>query len=107
MHTGRLVHLNKDPTTTPGINKLRFINVLSPLLKVIESIILARITEVVEAGLHPSQHGFRKGHNTALNIIELYETVTIVKAGTRKKPTPKERPACLFIDFKRASDSAN
>ena len=45
--TGRLMVLNKNPGETPNINALRPINITSVLLKIWESIILAKMKAIL------------------------------------------------------------
>ena len=96
----KLVLLNKAPEFYPEIDKIRPINISSPIIKLLEIIIKERILKTIK--LNKSQIGFTKKSGTELGLMLIKNL-----AENKKKKSPiNENCAYLsFIDLKQAFDS--
>ena len=100
LYQGRLVPLNKDPTVIPTVNSLRFINISSPLLKIVELHLESELRIHLTPKLHEKQRGFTQKMSTTHNLAELYQKARDIMDGNG-------RCLIVFIDLKSAFDTVD
>ena len=99
--TGRIIPLLKPGKPTDVGSSYRPISLLSPLAKVLESILLPEITESIHLARH--QHGFRKGHSTTTALHNINNFIT----EGLNKDKPVQRTVAVAIDLSRAFDTVD
>ena len=98
---GRMIFLNKVPGIIGDFDSVRPICILSPLMKLIELVILLRLQNEVEMKgiIHWNQKGFTNNCNTNMNLMLLNEVVE------NDRKNLKRGLRLAFFDFKKAYDS--
>jgi len=91
----RLVPLNKKHPSIPTRKDVRPIIIMSPLLKILESILMPQLSTYLIKELYPGQTGFVPGNGIFVNIYRTIERI-------RKRNDRKQRCFGLFIDFSSA-----
>ena len=99
--TGRIIPLLKPGKPADEGSSYRPISLLSPLAKILESILLPTITESINLADH--QHGFRKGHSTTTALQQLNTTIS---NGLNMKQ-PVDRTVVVAIDLSKAFDTVD
>lgn len=99
--TARIIPILKPGKPASQGKSHRPISLLSPLAKILESIILIPLTESINLANH--QHGFRKKHSTVTALNEFSDHVT--KGLNKKKPV--DRTVAVAIDLSAAFDTVN
>lgn len=99
--TARIIPLLKPGKPADIGKSYRPISLLSPLAKILESILLPIITESINFA--PHQHGFRKGHSTTTALQEINDHID--KGLNQKRPV--ERTVSVAIDLTAAFDTVN
>ena len=98
---GRIIPLLKPKKPADEGPSYRPISLLSPPVKILESIILAPIQESISLADH--QHGFRKGRST---MTALQDITDHVKFGLNRQK-PVNRTVMVAVDLSRAFDTVN
>ena len=99
--TGRIIPLLKPGKPVDEGKSYRPISLLSPLAKILESILLPTISASIKLADH--QHGFRKCHSTTTALQELNNNIT--NGLNMKKPI--DRTVVVAIDLSRAFDTVD
>ena len=88
-----------DPTS---VNNYRPISVLSPINKIFEKILYARLIKYIDKSklLYKYQYGFRKNHSTEHALIELCDQI-------RLSMGQGQMTCGIFIDLSKAFDTVN
>ncbi len=76
----------------------------SPIVKVIEEVVLRELKEILEPRIAKNQVGFLSGQSTQVHILRLLGKIQDVKTG------PYFRCGswlCLFVDFRSAFDKVD
>ena len=99
--TGRIVPLLKPNKPSEEGKSYRPVSLLSPLVKLLESLLLPHVQDAVK--LEDHQHGFRKGRSctTALQDITSH-----IKQGLNKDK-PVDRTVLVAVDLTCAFDTVN
>jgi len=97
----RLHLLNKLKGVTPGLDDLRPIMISSPVIKIIEALILQDLKRTLVPMICPAQTGFIPEYSTQTHILRLIGKVIDYK---KSKTFKTRRWKILFIDFKTAFD---
>ena len=97
----RIIPLLKPGKPADKGTSFRPISLLSPSIKILESILLPTISESVKLKEH--QHGFRKGHSTGTALQNIANHIT---TGLNRK-RPAERTVLVAIDLSKAFDTVN
>ena len=92
--SGRPIPLNKQHPAPATIDKIRFIVALSPIQKILESILARDLQAYMAENLTSTQVGFIKGLNTHQNIKKLIDC-------------KQSHPYVLFVDFETAFDKVD
>ena len=85
-----------------SVNNYRPISILSPINKIFEKILYARLMTYIDRSklLYKYQFGFRKNHSTEQALIELVDQIRL--------NTGKNQMTCgIFIDLSKAFDTVN
>jgi hypothetical protein len=101
----RLLCLNKNPDLNGRLENIRPISILGVLVKIIESIIKARVEIISFADkieIHNGQIGFVKGLGCDVNLIRIRQKTYEVK-----RLKTKDEKYIFFIDLKAAYDSVS
>ena len=101
----KIAHLSPDykgKGSKSDINNYRPLSVLSPIAKIYEQLLAARITNYLESNnlLHSAQFGFRKGLSCELALNTLIQKI-------RDKLDLKEYGIAIFLDLSKAFDTIN
>jgi hypothetical protein len=101
--TSRLFCLNKDASKHGFVDNLRPLAISSTLLKLIERVMLDRLSAIVYERklISKKQTGFMREAGTDMNIMRLRQKFHEVKQ------TGKQDKFVLFIDLKNAYDKVN
>ena len=99
--TGRIIPLIKPGKPSDKGPSFRPISLLSPLAKILESVLLPLISQAVV--LEDHQHGFRKGKSTTTALHTINEHIT---NGLNSK-IPANRTISVAIDLSRAFDTVD
>ena len=85
-----------------SINNYRPISILSPINKIFEKILYARLIKYINKSklLYKYQYGFRKNHSTEQALIELVDQIRL-SIGER------QMTCGIFIDLSKAFDTVN
>ena len=86
--------VNEGPSYRP-------ISLLSPLAKLLESIMLPQIQEAIT--LKPHQHSFRKGHSKVTALQQISDHITL---GLNQEK-PVNHTVLVAIDLSKAFDTVN
>ena len=97
----RLHLLNKLKGETPGLEDIRPIMISSPIIKLIEALILEDLQNTLEPQICPAQVGFIPKYNTQTHILRLLGKVIDYK---ERATFNTGSWMILFIDFKTAFD---
>ena len=87
---------------TDDVNNYRPISLLSVFSKIIEKLMVVRLTTYLELHeiIYPNQFGFRQGYSTSHSLISITETI--------KKTLDNNKYGCgVFIDLRKAFDTVN
>ena len=97
----KVIPIFKKGTPT-SINNYRPISVLSPINKIFEKILYARLIKYINKSklLYKYQYGFRKNHSTEHALIELVDQIRL-SIGER------QMTCGIFIDLSKAFDTVN
>ena len=90
----------KGPTN--DVNNHRPISLLSVFSKILEKLMVVRLTTYLELYeiIYPNQFGFRQGYSTSHSLISITETI--------KKTLDNNKYGCgVFIDLRKAFDTVN
>ena len=90
----------KGPTN--DVNNYRPISLLSVFSKILEKLMVVRLTTYLELYeiIYPNQFGFRQGYSTSHSLISITETI--------KKTLDNNKYGCgVFIDLRKAFDTVN
>ena len=98
---GRIIPLLKPGKPSDQGTSYRPISLLSPLAKILESIILPHLQSSIT--LQPHQHGFRKGHSTC---TALHSIMSHIKEGLNKQK-PVNRTVLVAVDLSKAFDTVD
>ena len=98
----RLRLLNKLKVGTPTIDDLRPIIIISPMIKLIESIALKELKAKLEPEITAAQTGFIQKLGTQVHILRLLGRIFDIRNSPRFK---SGRWLTFFIDFKSAFDN--
>jgi hypothetical protein len=98
--SGRLVPLNKVHPSVPTRREMRPIVALSPVVKLMEVRLKAKLDQYMEDRMHISQIGFVRGCGTHLNIVRLVRHCL-------ERKHKSQRMAVLFIDFESAYNNVH
>ena len=96
---GRFSHSQTREAATPS--SYRPLTILSPVVKVLESLILPTLRQVFPLADH--QHGFRSSHSTAAALCE----VTTAKADGLNNKRPYHRTVVVALDLTKAFDTVS
>ena len=85
-----------------SINNYRSISILSPINKIFEKILYARLIKYINKSniLYKFQYGFRKKHTTEHALIELVDQI-------RLSMNNNQMTCGIFIDLSKAFDTVN
>ena len=84
------------------VNNYRPISLLSVFSKILEKLIVVRLTDYLELHeiIYPNQFGFRHGYSTTHSLISITETI--------KRTLDNNKYGCgVFIDLRKAFDTVN
>ena len=87
---------------TDDVNNYRLISLLSVFSKIIEKLMVVRLTTYLELYeiVYSNQFGFRQGYSTSHSLISITETI--------KKTLDNNKYGCgVFIDLRKAFDTVN
>ena len=87
---------------TDDVNNYRPISLHSVFSKIIEKLMVVRLTTYLELHeiIYPNQFGFRQGYSTSHSLISITETI--------KKTLDNNNYGCgVFIDLRKAFDTVN
>ena len=98
---GRIIPLPKPGKPVDEGPSYRPISLLSPLAKLLESVILPTIQSAIT--LKPHQHGFRKAHSTVTALQSISDHITT----GLNKAKPVDRTVLVAIDLSKAFDTVN
>ena len=99
---GRIIPLPKPGKPVDKGPSYRPISLLSPLAKLLESVILPTIHSAITL-IKPHQHGFRKAHST---VTALQSISDHIPTGLNKAK-PVDRTVLVAIDLSKAFDTVN
>ena len=88
--------------STNDVNNYRPISLLSVFSKILEKLMVVRLTTYLELYeiIYPNQFGFRQGYSTSHSLISITETI--------KKILDNNKYGCgVFIDLRKAFDTVN
>ena len=85
-----------------SINNYRPISILSPINKIFEKVLYARLIKYIDKSniLYKFQYGFRKKHSTEHALIELIDQI-------RLSSSNNQMTCGIFIDLSKAFDTVN
>ena len=96
---GKIIPIPKPGKPINMGSSYRPITLLSPVIKVLESILLPSLKENLPMADH--QHGFRTGHSTTTALCE----ITTAIAGGLNSKRPHERTIVVALDLSKAFDT--
>lgn len=91
----RLIPLNKNFPKMPGPKDFRPIIISSPVVKLLEALLLPKIRDYLSQKLYRGQVGFVKGMGTSVNLGRLIQRYAQLNS-------EKKKAYALFLDFKSA-----
>ena len=97
----RIIPLLKPGKSPDDATSYRPISLLSPVVKLLESLVLLSITPHIELAEH--QHGFRKGRSTTTALHLIHDQIYRGLIGVR----PCSRTIMVALDLKRAFDTVS
>ena len=98
---GRIIPLLKPNKPADEGASYRPISLLSPLAKLLESVVLVPLSASIPLAAH--QHGFRKGRSTQTALQEVTDYITT----GLNKPKPVDRTVLVAVDLSKAFDTVN
>ena len=98
---GKIIPLLKPGKPADQGTSYRPISLLSPLAKILESLLLPSINDSIQLANH--QHGFRKVRSTTTALQDIKTHIT---NGLNKKP-PVDRTVSVAIDLSKAFDTVD
>ena len=98
---GKIIPLLKPGKPSNQGSSYRPITLLSPVVKVLESLLLPTLRENLPLADH--QHGFRAGHSTTTALCEV---ATSISDGLNSK-RPHQRTVVVALDLKKAFDTVS
>lgn len=98
---GRVIPLLKPGKPVENSKSYRPISLLSPLAKLLETLILPILKENLKIAYH--QHGFRKGHST---VTALHFVINTIQQGLNQRK-PNQRTVLVALDLSRAFDTVS
>jgi hypothetical protein len=94
----RIIFLNKKADQTPTPTTVRPIALTNTIQKIIEHMLLHRLSAETQGYFNKAQMGFVKEKETLMHIIRMFDRVDTIKS------TNDNLGYMLFIDFKSAFD---
>ena len=98
---GRIIPILKPNKPADQGASYRPISLLSPLAKLLESVILTPLNAAIPLADH--QHGFRKGRSTQTALRTITDHITT----GLNKPKPVDRTVLVAVDLSKAFDTVN
>jgi hypothetical protein len=99
--TGKIIPLLKPGKPAEEGTSFRPVTILSPPIKILESLLLPDVTDAIQLAEH--QHGFRKGRSTTTALQTINDHINI---GLNRNP-PVHRTVSVAIDLSRAFDTVD
>ena len=101
--TGRLIAFSKIPDDIPKANETRPIVTLSPIMKLLEALVVPALRKIVNDQVHvpKEQTGFKNKHTTHMNILLLCTTMLTSQKNLHSTDY------YFFADYCKAFDSVH
>ena len=99
---GRIIPIPKTKSKEVDVSDFRPISLLSNISKVLEKVVLNRLTKenCIDLLIPANQTGFKKGFSTEWNLAMLHSRI-------HESRTKKQLTALVFLDIKAAYDQVN